>query len=119
MRPRQYVLFDPSDYVPLRGLDLAAEGNTPMPATAFADRTTACRWCGATLYFQQNDIFCCPLAVESPHCLWCGEDLPPGRRSFCRGICSTEFHADVAHELIHKLRVPRTDLRLVHSVEGR
>lgn len=63
--------------------------NTPPPKRA------PCRWCGASILATELDIFCCPLAEPSPHCLWCGETLST-TDAFCTPTCSGAYHDDVA-----------------------
>jgi len=75
---------------------------------AFTDRKTLCRWCASRLGVGIfNDLFCCPLAQPSSECLWCGDDLAPGKgKSFCDGACSHEYHADMAGALARSAKTP-------------
>ncbi len=66
-----------------------------------SERKTKCRWCRAPVRQDESDLYCCPLAKPSPHCLWCGDDLSD-TKSFCSPLCSTDYHADVALTLFAK-----------------
>jgi hypothetical protein len=64
-----------------------------------ARATSRCSYCTAVVG-GEAEIFCCPFAKRSKHCLWCGDDLvAKGQQkaplSFCKPSCSTAYHQDV------------------------
>lgn len=77
-----------------------------------------CKFCGAKSKCD-IDIFCCPLAKESTHCLWCGDDLvvPKGKQAplaFCKPSCSVAFHKDVgSNRQLEPAKDPRLHIETI------